>query len=146
MGGTSDSLAAVETQVLERLASGAERVANPRSAVKNASESNEAAEELLALGPAVTPALREYIEQYPGTLQVSRKSRWEWCAARRCETILRLIEERQLFQTEGIESDAAEPFIRVTELADAEWRAAFEEALIPNRALIDVVAEAGGMD
>jgi alpha-tubulin suppressor-like RCC1 family protein len=114
--------------------------------VKRAAESNEAAEELLALGPSVIPALRDYIEQYPDTVNVSRESRWEWRAARRCERILRLLEEQRLRETEGTESDAAEPFIRATGLPAARGRIAFEEALIPNRALMEAAAEAGGMD
>lgn len=146
MVGTTGTLTAGETKVFEKLASGADRVANPRAAVKKAAESNEAAEQLLALGPSVIPALHDYIRQYPDTVNVSRESRWEWRAARRCERILRLLEEQRLRENEGTESDAAEPFIRATGLAPAKGQTAFEEALIPNRALMEVAAEAAGMD
>jgi len=118
-----------------------EKLASKKPAV-----SNRAAAELLKLGPEAEDALRVYAARYPDNVNVARQSRWKWRAARRCERLLRLLEEDRIREEQGVKSSAEGPFLRTIGLPPAEGRPVFEEALIPNRPLMELAAEAADLD
>ena len=110
-------------------------------------DARRAARELLARGPEALPALREHIQTYPRTPELSTVARGRWIATGRAKALVRLLDDRAWSEANPDVDDAKlNVFAEAAGLETEAAADAFREMYYPNQELIDLLTQLAGVD